>query len=99
MKRRVAVATAAAVIGLFGGLTMAAPAQALPTQWQLTAGHNPTGAKFTAGTGHIRSWQYCETPSGQTDFYITGPWVGINTWSWSGNCLATYLGHGFDLSN
>jgi len=99
MNRRVALSAAAAVAGAVAALTVAVPAaNALPTTVSLTTGHNPTGAIFTAGTGHIRSWQLCESSNGQTDFYINGPWVGINTWSWSGNCLAYYRGHGFDVN-
>jgi hypothetical protein len=96
MKRLLTLSATTAVF-LGAALTVAAPAaDAWPSQVQTTLAHNPTGARYTAGTGWVRAWQYCETNNGQTDFYQDGPWVGINTWSWTGSC-ANYRGHGFDI--
>jgi hypothetical protein len=96
MRRTVTIA--AAIIATAGGLAVAAPAQAIPTTFRVTLAHNPTGAIYTAGTGHIRAWQECETASGQTDYYIYGPWAAKNVWSWTGNCGAVYRAHGADLA-
>lgn len=99
MKRRL-ILSAATALGTAGVLGLGVqPASALPTTWQITAAGNPAGARFSAGTGHIRAVQLCETTNGQTDFYQTGPWVGINTWSWTGTCQNYRFWHGADLSN
>jgi len=94
---RKTVALVVAAVATAGGLAIAAPAQAVPTTYGITAAHNPTGAVYTAGTGYLRAWQLCETANGQTDSYIYGAWAAKNVWSWTGNCGAIYRSHGVQL--
>jgi len=95
MVKRVLVASAATMGCL---VAVAAPANAWPSGVYVNTTPTQTGAKFTSGTGHIRAGQICETSNGQTDWYSYGPWVGINTASWTGSC--TYIRERFhDLSN
>jgi hypothetical protein len=97
--RRALTLAATTAFGAAGLLGASAPAaNALPTNFYVV-GSQPTQALFDAGTGHIRAWQLCETSNGQTDFYLDGPWVGINTWSSSGTCAHYRGSHGADISN
>jgi hypothetical protein len=84
--RRTLTALVAVIGSTAAMLAVPTPAQAIPTLVQVRTTATQTGARFTAGTGAIRAWQLCETPSGQTNWYSYGPWVGINRWSWTGTC-------------
>ena len=80
-------------------LAPAVPALAWPDNVVVTQTSNQTGAYYYGGSGSVRAWQYCETPSGQTDWYSYGPWQGSQwTYSWTGTCTII-RDRGFDVRN
>ena len=79
-------------------LGMCTPAQALPTNPRAYPDGARTRAIFTAGTGHIRAKQVCESSSGQTDWTSYGPWVGRGVNSYTGTC-SIIRSRSYDVSN
>lgn len=77
-------------------LAAATPAMAAPSGILFATGPNRTAVSYTSGTGQIRAWQLCETPSGQTNWHSVGPWVGRGAWSETGTCTIV-VDRGFDV--
>jgi hypothetical protein len=98
--KRVFLSSLAAVGATAAVLAVPAPAHAWPDPNSVYPHFTPTRTAFmyTVGTGSLRAWQYCETPSGQTNWYSYGPWVGKNIWSWTGTCTII-RNRGFDTRN
>ncbi|MEJ3745600.1 hypothetical protein WEI85_20200 [Actinomycetes bacterium KLBMP 9797] len=96
MKR--SVLALAATGATAAALAVPVPAQAAPGSIQLRYTNTQTSVMFRSGTGIIRAWQYCQSSSGQTNWYSYGPWVGIGRWSTTGSCTVI-LRRGYNTSN
>jgi hypothetical protein len=94
--KRALLSSIAAITATAAMAAVPTPAQAYPSSIQFATTATQTGARFTAGSGGIRAWQYCESSSGQTNWYSYGPWVGIYAWSWTGTCYII-RNRGFDV--
>jgi len=91
--RVLAVTSAVAgIIGATGGVAFAADHV---TDWDYTVGTHTTTGRILAGSGtmNLRALQYCETPSGQTNWYAYGATVHkINVWSTTSSCQIVLWG-------
>jgi hypothetical protein len=97
MKRGLVSAVAAAGMAI-GGVALSAPAHALPTQGYVNYSAGVTSAWYTSGTGYIRAKQYCESSSGQTNWWVYGSWVGKNIYSVTSHCYYV-RDFGFEVKN